>query len=184
MAMGFESIEAKTLRDKMNSSEDCLLIDVRTPSEYHGLHLQGAINLPLENLTPEQVRSRCNSSQKRIYVVCQSGGRSAKACQQLSDAGIGVVNVNGGTTACLAEGLASVRAAHGKTVMGLERQVRIAAGALVVSGVVLGAFVHPYGYGLSAFVGAGLVFAGVTDTCAMGMLIAKMPWNQAKPKCT
>ncbi len=64
--------------------------------------------------------------------------------------------------------------------MSLERQVRIAAGALTFTGVVLGWLVHPYFFGLSGFVGAGLMFAGITDSCAMGMLIAKMPWNQVK----
>lgn len=62
----------------------------------------------------------------------------------------------------------------------LERQVRIAAGSMVVAGAALGFFVHPFWIGLSAFVGAGLVFAGVTDTCGMGMMLAKMPWNQIK----
>ena len=62
--------------------------------------------------------------------------------------------------------------------MSLERQVRIAAGFLVLMGAVIGHFVHLGGYGLSAFIGAGLVFAGVTDTCGMGMLIARMPWNR------
>src|SRR5260221_574840 len=60
----------------------------------------------------------------------------------------------------------------------LERQVRIAAGAIVVVGVVLAQFVHPLFMGLSAFVGCGLIFAGLTDRCGMGMLIAKAPWNQ------
>ena len=59
--------------------------------------------------------------------------------------------------------------------MSLERQVRIAAGSLVVIGAALGHFVAPGWFGLSAFVGAGLVFAGITDTCGMGMLIARMP---------
>jgi hypothetical protein len=68
---------------------------------------------------------------------------------------------------------------RGKKTVSLERQVRIAAGLLVVLGVVLGWLVHPAFVGLSAFVGAGLTFAGITDTCAMGMLIAKMPWNRA-----
>jgi hypothetical protein len=63
--------------------------------------------------------------------------------------------------------------------MSLERQVRIAAGSLVLIGIALGWFVHPYFIGLSAFVGAGLVFAGVTDTCGMGMILARMPWNKA-----
>ena len=63
------------------------------------------------------------------------------------------------------------------TIMSLERQVRIAAGSLVVIGVALGTLVNPWFYGLSGFVGAGLVFAGVTDTCGMGMMLARMPWN-------
>ena len=67
---------------------------------------------------------------------------------------------------------------RGKKAISLERQVRIAAGLLVLLGAVLGWLVHPAFVGLSAFVGAGLVFAGVTDTCGMGMLLARMPWNQ------
>ena len=60
----------------------------------------------------------------------------------------------------------------------LERQVRIVAGFLTLVGAVLGFFVNPYFIGLSAFIGAGLMFAGITDTCGMGMMLAKMPWNR------
>jgi len=69
---------------------------------------------------------------------------------------------------------------RGKKSIPLERQVRIAAGFLVLLGAVLGFFVHPYFIGLSAFVGAGLMFAGITDTCGMALVLAKMPWNQVK----
>jgi hypothetical protein len=86
-----------------------------------------------------------------------------------------VVNVEGGTQACESSGVPVVR---GKKAISLERQVRIAAGSLVLTGVTLGWLVHPGFFGLSAFVGAGLVFAGITDTCGMGMLLARMPWNQ------
>jgi len=85
------------------------------------------------------------------------------------------VNVEGGTLAWDQAGLPVTR---GKKMMSLERQVRIAAGSLVLIGVVLAWMVHPYLIRLSAFVGAGLVFAGITDTCGMGMLLARMPWNQ------
>jgi hypothetical protein len=68
---------------------------------------------------------------------------------------------------------------RGKATISLERQVRIAAGSIVLIGTLMGAFVHPAFLGLSAFVGAGLVFAGITDTCGMGMLLARMPWNQS-----
>jgi hypothetical protein len=75
-------------------------------------------------------------------------------------------------------GLPMVRGARGS--ISLERQVRIGAGTLVLAGVVMGWLIHPAFFGFSAFVGAGLVFAGVTDWCGMGMLLAKMPWNQRR----
>jgi len=100
-----------------------------------------------------------------------------KVCQKLKSAGFEkVVNVEGGTSAWNDSGLPVIT---GKKAMSLERQVRIAAGSLVVIGAAVGHFMHPGGFALSAFVGAGLVFAGVTDTCGMGMLIARMPWNRA-----
>jgi hypothetical protein len=67
---------------------------------------------------------------------------------------------------------------RGKKAISLERQVRIAAGSLVLLGVIGSLLIHPYVIGLSAFVGAGLLFAGITDTCGMGMLLARMPWNR------
>jgi len=73
---------------------------------------------------------------------------------------------------------------RGKRTISLERQVRIAAGSLVLLGAVLSLLVHPYFIGLAAFVGAGLVFAGVTDTCGMAMCLARMPWNQVKESCS
>jgi rhodanese-related sulfurtransferase len=88
-----------------------------------------------------------------------------------------VINVEGGTRAWDQAGLPVVR---GKKTISLERQVRIAAGSLVLLGAALGYFINPLFIGLSAFVGAGLIFAGVTDTCGMGMMLAKMPWNQVR----
>src|SRR5690606_7056 len=112
------------------------------------------------------------------YVICRTGNRAEQACEKLQAAGYhNVVNVEGGTAACAEAGLPVVR---GKKAVALERQVRIAAGFLVLLGAVLGYFVHPAFIGLSAFVGAGLIFAGVTDTCGMAMALARMPWNQVK----
>jgi rhodanese-related sulfurtransferase len=110
-----------------------------------------------------------------LYLICRSGARGNQACEKFLKAGFAnVVNVDGGTLACQDAGLPLVR---GQKTISLERQVRIAAGSLVLLGIGLGWLVHPYLLGLSAFVGAGLVFAGVTDTCGMGMLLARMPWN-------
>jgi rhodanese-related sulfurtransferase len=113
-----------------------------------------------------------------LYVICRSGSRGRQACEKFVAAGFtNVVNVEGGTLACVESGLPVVR---GKKMILLERQVRIAAGSLVLIGAALGWLVHPAFIGLSAFVGGGLVFAGVTDTCGMGMMLARMPWNQVK----
>jgi rhodanese-related sulfurtransferase len=84
--------------------------------------------------------------------------------------------VEGGTLAWIAANLPVTRSAV--KMISLERQVRIAAGSLVLIGVLLGWFVHRGFYGLAAFVGAGLVFAGITDFCGMGLLLAKLPWNR------
>lgn len=155
------------------------LIDVRMPTEYREVHAEGARNYPLDVLDPKAIAgSRNGRSAEPLYVICKSGNRSTKAVQKFLDAGIeNVVNVEGGTTAWDAAGLPVKR---GKKSVSLERQVRIAAGSLVFTGAALGYFVNPYFIGLSAFVGAGLVFAGITDTCGMGMMIAKMPWNRCQ----
>ena len=92
-----------------------------------------------------------------------------------------VFNVEGGTTACLAEGLPVV---HGSKAISLERQVRMTAGSLVLAGALLGLLVHPYWTVLAAAVGAGLLFSGITDTCGMAVILAKMPWNRVKCEST
>ncbi len=151
------------------------LVDVRTPAEFREVHLECARNVPLDQLDPAAIMAGRNSTSEPLYIICKAGGRGQQACSRFQAAGYAnVVNVEGGTQACVQAGLPVVR---GKKAMSLERQVRIAAGSLVVLGFAL-SFVHPYFIGISAFVGAGLVFAGITDTCAMGMLIAKMPWNR------
>ena len=163
--------ESNHQRLKNNASS---LIDVRTPAEFGAVHAERAVNYPMESFDLEQVPF---SKDEEIHVICQSGGRSMRVCQKLEAAGFTkIVNVAGGTSAWQSAGFPVV---EGMKVMSLERQVRIAAGSLVVIGAIVGQFVHPSGFGLSAFIGAGLVFAGVTDTCGMGMMIAKMPWNRA-----
>jgi len=112
-------------------------------------------------------------------VICQSGGRATQACQQLADAGVGpVFCIEGGTAAWERAGL-PVERGPGK-VISLERQVRIGAGSLVLIGALLAWAVHPLFIFLPAFVGAGLIFAGVTDYCGMGILLGKMPWNRRR----
>ena len=158
------------------------LIDVRTPVEYREVHVGIARNVPLDQLdAAAQMQGRNGSATEPLYVICRSGSRGQQACEKFLAAGFpNVVNVEGGTLACVEAGLPVVR---GKKAVSLERQVRIAAGALVVLGAAL-SFVHPAFVGLSAFVGAGLVFAGITDTCGMGMILARMPWNRCSRETT
>jgi rhodanese-related sulfurtransferase len=155
------------------------LIDVRTPIEYREVHVAAARNVPLDKLDPAALmRGRNGSQDEPLYLICRSGSRGRQACEKFHAAGFtNVINIDGGTLAWAECGLPVVR---GKKAISLERQVRIAAGLLVLLGVVLAWLVHPAFVGLSAFVGAGLVFAGVTDTCGMGLLLARMPWNQVK----
>ena len=153
------------------------LIDVRTPVEFREVHLKAARNVPLGRLDPAAVmQARTSGSKHPLYVICQSGGRGRQACEMFHGAGFAnVVNVEGGTVACVAAGLPVVR---GPRSISLERQVRITAGSLVLLGLLFAWLVHPAFIFLSAFVGAGLVFAGISDTCGMGMVLARMPWNQ------
>lgn len=155
------------------------VIDVRTPAEFAEVHAEGARLVPLDQLDPKSIMAARNGAAgaEPLYVICKSGGRAAKACERFESAGFAnVFSIEGGTAAWEAAGLPVVRGAC--RVISLERQVRIGAGTLVLIGMALGWLVHPALYGLSAFVGAGLVFAGVTDWCGMGMLLARMPWNR------
>ena len=165
----------KTVYDHMQTSPGHRLIDVRTPVEFQEVHAVSAINSPLDTLQPSTIMANIPASDT-VYIICRSGGRGQKACEKIRAAGYtNVMNVEGGTLAWADAGLPVKR---GKKMMSLERQVRILAGSLVVVGVALGLLVHPALFGLSAFIGAGLVFAGVSDTCGMGLALARMPWNR------
>lgn len=162
------------------------LIDVRTPVEFQEVHATGAKNISLDTIDPQAVLSkRTGHASQPIYVICKSGNRGKKACQKFLEAGFtDIVNVEGGTDAWNAAGLPVVR---GKKAISLERQVRIAAGSISLIGALLALFVHPWFAVIPAFIGAGLTFAGITDTCGMGMLLARMPWNQrgcSGPSCS
>jgi len=161
-------------------ADTCLLVDVRTPGEFDEAHIDGSLNIPLHEVSDRVDEIRTAAGGRQVALVCRTGQRAEKAREALGgriDCELHILP--GGVVAWEREGLPLNR---GKGVMSLERQVRIAAGTLVVIGVALGAFVHPGFLGLAGFVGAGLVFAGVTDTCGMGMVLARMPWNQRKDR--
>jgi rhodanese-related sulfurtransferase len=175
--MSISTITPQALAALCKDGQTIAIIDVRTPAEYRALHAVDAQNLPLGELNPAAlVQARGGSTTEPLYMICQSGGRSRQACELFLKAGYSnVVSIDGGTLAWEAAGLPVVR---GPKTISLERQTRIAAGSLVCLGAALSWWVHPAFIALSALVGAGLVFAGITDTCGMGMLLARMPWNR------
>ena len=152
------------------------VIDVRTPVEFAEIHVPQARNIPLDELKPGSLQL---SKDQPVYLLCRSGQRATKAAEKIMREGfVQAIVIEGGTLAWIDANLPVTRSAA--KVISLERQVRIVAGALVLIGVLLGWLVHRGFFGLSAFVGAGLIFAGITDFCGMGLLLAKLPWNKSK----
>ncbi len=169
--------------EKMSPAEvgnrDVLYVDVRTPAEFEDAHIAGSILHPLGDLNAEMI-GQLAKGKEACVLICRTGNRARQAAEKLATAdGLPTVCIlDGGVEAWESAGLPLKR---GRKAMSLERQVRIAAGALVFVGAALGYFVNPAWIALAGFVGAGLVFAGITDTCGMGMLIARMPWNNRRP---
>lgn len=163
-----------------NTPTDCFIVDVRTAAEVKAKSLPGAIHLPLQSLTVETLQQAINQQTQipdKIFLLCHSGRRAETAAKQLD----GQVNqsltvIDGGIQA-VEKMNADWVITQGKAVS-IERQVRIAAGGLVLLGVILGFAAHSAWFALSGFVGAGLMFSGITDSCAMGLILAKMPWNK------
>jgi sulfur dioxygenase len=158
--------------------QETRLIDVRTPAEFTTLHIPGAENMPLDRLNPAALLAQGGKDQT-IYCICQTGTRSQMAAERLRAVGVRqVVHVDGGTNAWQGSGLPVVQG--NRRTISLERQMRITAGSFIVLGVAAGALWHPAGYALSALIGLGLVYAGASNSCGMTMILARMPWNQAK----
>ncbi|MFZ4598038.1 MAG: rhodanese-like domain-containing protein [Terrimicrobiaceae bacterium] len=178
MAHLASTIAPAALQSALKNDPSSIVLDVRSPAEFHEVHVPHAVNFPLGSLDIKALeKSGRVSRDKSVYLLCQSGRRAAAAAEKFSSEGFeNVFVIEGGTLAWAEAGL-PVNRSGGKAIS-IERQVRIGAGSLVVAGVVLGLFVHPGFFGLSAFVGAGLVFAGITDFCGMGLLLAKAPWNR------
>ncbi len=177
--MSVPTISPAEVAQRLGHGDEAILIDVRSPGEFSAAHAAGALNMPLDSLEPKQLKAMINGRDLHtISVICNSGSRSSMACSRLLGAGIeNAISVEGGTQAWEEAGLEVVR---GKGPISLERQVRIAAGSFVFLGTLLGFVLNPYFLAIPAFIGTGLVFAGVTDSCGMGMMLSKMPWNRVE----
>jgi rhodanese-related sulfurtransferase len=171
-------VTAAELKDLLNSEAPPRLLDVRTPSEFETVHIAGAYNVPLD-LLHEHRREVVDHLDEDVVLVCRSGQRAAQADELLRGVGPNNVRVlEGGITDWEKTGFAVKRGAHR---WDLERQVRVVAGSVVLSSVI-GSVVVPRLKWLAAFVGGGLTFAALTNTCAMGMALARLPYNRG-PSC-
>lgn len=166
--------EAKQL---IESNPDTLVVDVRTPAEFESVHIDGAINLPLDQVDAHLQRI-VQDAGGRMILICQSGGRATQAQQKLAGAGLPEVSVmSGGMGAWISAGAPVLRGAERWS---LERQIRLVAGSIVLVSVIASIWV-PALVVVAGLVGAGLAFASITNTCAMGMVLSRLPYNQGAP---
>jgi rhodanese-related sulfurtransferase len=168
-----QDVEATTLKVWLERGE-ALLIDVREPPEYAAEHIPDARLLPLSTFDPARVPQEAGM---KVILHCVMGMRSAQAGQKLLDAGFTTVyNFRGGVQAWKDAGYATARGQ--RTPLSLQRQVQIASGSLVLIGTLLGVIVSPWFLLLSGVVGVALVHAGVSGTCGIATLLARLPYNQ------
>ena len=155
------------------------LLDVRTASEFENAHIAGAYNVPLDQLNEHAEELR--SARGPVILICQSGQRAQRAEALLSSSGLATMHVlDGGMDSWQALGFPVRRV---RPRVSLERQVRIVAGAIVASGAIAALTVSPWFAIVPALIGSGLVFAGLSNTCAMGMLLARLPYNRSALSC-
>jgi rhodanese-related sulfurtransferase len=161
---------ATVAQDELDGRGGVILVDVREPGEFAGERLPGSVNAPLSRL---EEAAAALPKDKPLVVVCRSGRRAQDGARRLSAMGFREVRVlDGGLQCC--SGLE--RGPGG--VWAMERQVRMAAGTLILLGCALGFLVHPGFFALSAAIGAGLVYSAATDTCGMAAVLARLPWNR------
>lgn len=174
------SIDVVTLLARLDAGDALTVVDVRTPAEYESAHIAGAVNVPLDVLTAnaaEVAEHLAGHPQGSVVLVCQSGQRAEQARRRL--AGVGGLTdlpvLAGGTSAYVAAGGDTTR---GRERWGLERQVRLVAGGIVLASIVASLW-QPRARFLAGGIGAGLSFSAVSDTCAMGSVLSRLPYNQA-----
>ena len=176
--MTSSTVAAIDLREMIDSAAPLRLLDVRTPGEFETAHIPGAYNVPLDVLREHRDEIRQHLDEE-VVLVCRSGQRAAQAEESLRQVGLSNVHIlDGGMTAWEGDGYGVNRGAQRWE---LERQVRLVAGSIVL-GSVLGSLVVPRLKWLAAGIGGGLTFAAVSNTCAMGMMLAKLPYNRG-PAC-
>ncbi|WDZ88162.1 rhodanese-like domain-containing protein [Micromonospora cathayae] len=171
---GPRTLDAATLRELIDSGRAPRLLDVRTPAEFETAHIPGSYNVPLDLLREHRAELR-DHLDEQVVLICRSGARASQAEQSLADVGLPRLKV-------LTGGILAWQAAHAPVVEGrrrwdLERQVRLVAGSIVLASV-LGSVFVPGLVWVAGLIGAGLTVAALTDTCALGMLLGRLPYNR------
>lgn len=168
------TIDSHTLHERLGSPVPPRVVDVRTAGEFDAAHIAGAYNVPLDLLREHRDEITSHLDQD-VVLVCRSGQRAAQAEQTLRAAGLCNVHIlDGGITAWEAQGFAVNRLARR---WDLERQVRLVAGSIVLTSILASTAVPKLKW-IAAAIGGGLTFASLTNTCAMGMALSKLPYNR------
>jgi len=170
-----QTISPKMLNQGLQDGKRYQLIDVRSSGEYAAAHIPGAVNIPLEQV---ETRFADMHVTDPVVLVCQSGKRACMGHDLLDAHRDDLLILDGGTSAWEALSLPIVSGMNSR--WSIERQVRLAAGVLVLVGVLLSVIVAQPWIWLAGFVGAGLSFAGLTNVCGMASLFAIMPWNRPR----
>lgn len=167
-------IDSHTLREWLDQGKDVTIVDVRTPAEFETVHILGSYNVPLDVL--DEHGAELSHLTHPLVLVCRSGTRATQAERKLAEGGPPHVTVLDGGMLAWQEAGYDVR--RGRPRWDLERQVRLVAGSLVLTGVLASLVFEPAKW-FSGAVGAGLTVAALTNTCAMGMLLSKLPYNRS-----
>jgi len=176
--MAIKTIDAATLKNWLDKG-DAVVVDVREPAENAAESISGATLLPLGGITKDALPE---TSGKKLVIHCRSGKRSGSACEKLiaEDPELEIYNLEGGISAWTEAG--HTVKTSGKFFLPLDRQVQLTIGLGVLIGSFLAYFVNPLFFLLTGFFGAGLTFAGLSGTCGLAIIMAKMPWNQCSGK--
>lgn len=177
MPSRLSTIDTPALRELLATGTGPRLIDVRTPAEFEAAHIPGAYNVPLDLLREHRAELRTHLDDQ-VVLVCRSGARATQAGNDLAAAGLPNIRIlSGGMVAWEASADAPVK--RGRPRWDLERQVRLVVGTIVLISVLV-SLLLPAAVWIAAAVGAGLALAALTNTCAMGMLLAKLPYNRTR----
>jgi len=171
------AITSTELRDRIASDSQLWILDVRTPAEFETAHIDGSYNVPLDVLKDHgsEVAERLDQVHDDVVLVCRSGQRATQAAELLRSTGVeGGSVLENGITDWEGQGFEVNR---GVPRWDLERQVRLVAGSIVLSSVV-GSIAVPRLKWLAAAIGAGLSYAAISNTCAMGTALSKLPYNR------